>query len=164
MTCLVCSFVQYISDVCTQIVYILYFAGMQHTVNIEIWFACYLLVCYSMRNGKKQSGCWKKTRDACVKKWMPSVHRRKLRSCIRLMLSVYRLFLYMTSCYKCIRACWFQVRHAYHAYLWSCSAQLVSGTHRHDHISLVLMTPTGFQCARELCSRLQCWCGSVLMS
>jgi len=42
------------------------------------------------------------------------------------------------------------------------AAQLISGARRHDHIFLVLTTPTGLQCARELCSRLQCWCGSVL--
>jgi len=39
------------------------------------------------------------------------------------------------------------------------AAQLISGARRHDQ---VLTTPTGLQCARELCSRLQCWCGSVL--
>jgi len=28
--------------------------------------------------------------------------------------------------------------------------------------SLRFLHPPGFQCARELCSRLRCWCGSVL--
>ena len=40
------------------------------------------------------------------------------------------------------------------------AARLVSGARRHDHITSVLIkTPLA---SRELCSRLWCWCGSVL--
>ena len=42
------------------------------------------------------------------------------------------------------------------------AARLVSGARRHDHITPVLTQSTGFQCARELCSRLWYWCGNVL--
>ena len=51
-------------------------------------------------------------------------------------------------------------------YVQNAAARLVSGAHRHDHITPVLvglMDCTGFQCASESSTRRRCLCGSVYM-